>query len=138
MTARTRIRQAVQTAYAAIPSIKQIYIGRRRTIPEASLPALVIYIEAEEKQLETLTPSPIYTRTITLITEIHARNQDPQQLEELLDTLCSARENALLADPTLGGLATDLRFISDTYDLTQDGQTPSSIAETSDQIEYTD
>lgn len=137
MPIRTDIRKALKTIYEAQPGITTVYLGRRRTIPQAALPAICIYVEDEEKQVAYAEKPRVFDRRLDIVSEIHVQAADPQAVEELLDLLCDVREAAVLADETLGGLVTEIVPVSDGYDVDESGSRPAAVAECRDRVLYT-
>lgn len=137
MPARTDIRNAVKTILEAIAGITTVYIGRHRAIPPETLPAACVYINREDRELETIGSPREFARRLEMVTEIHAQANDTKALEELLDTLCAARETAILADETLGGLVETIEPESDEYTLEEEATRPAGVAICRDQILYT-
>lgn len=136
MTTRTDIRSALKTIIEGVEGITTVYLGRRRSIPETALPAACIYVESENKEPDTLN-SGEYTRTLTLVTEIHVQANSAEAAETLLDTLCDRRETAIAADETLGGLVERIDFDADEYTAEEDARRPAAVAVCRDSALYT-
>jgi hypothetical protein len=138
MPARTEIRTALETIYEELSGIATVYIGRRRSIPAAALPAVCIYIDEEEKELSSTGKPRVFQREMSLVSEIHVNAANAQEAEELLDTLAAAREAAILADETLGGLVEYILPKADVYDIDEEGQRPAAVAACTDAVLYVD
>lgn len=136
MSTRTSIRSAIVTLCEGIDGIATVYAGRRRTIPETALPAICVYVEGEEKQLSSISTPRVYERQLTVTCEIHAQGNSPDAVEAALDGYCSDREDALLADETLGGLAIRTTLSSDEYEVDEDARRPAAVAICRDVILY--
>jgi len=136
MSTRTDIRNAVKTISEAVSGITTVYIGRRRTIPASALPALCIYIEEEEKELNSMATPRTFVRQMAITSELHATAASAQAAEELLDTLTAARETAILADETLTGLVESIFPASDEYNIDEEGSRPAAVAICRDVVIY--
>jgi hypothetical protein len=128
MSTRTDIRDFYAALYAGLDGIDTVYRGRRRHIPENALPAVCVYVESEEKGPGQIGGSDMMERRLSVVSEIHVNGTNLQTVEETLDTLCAAREAALFADETLGGLVLDTAPQSDEYTINDEGRRPGGVA----------
>lgn len=109
MSASVR-EQLVRAVVAAIdgsgkPSGLNVHRSRTRAIGNDQLPAVVVYLLQETLPPERQQPArgrQIARRTATLVCECRAKGV---LADEALDPLTTWVVQALLADPTLGGLA---------------------------------
>lgn len=136
MPTRTDIRAAVETLTEGLAGITTVYRGRKRSIPSDALPAACIYIEREEKELDTIGTPRTFQRALTIVTEIHVQANSAEAAENLLDTYTAAREDAVLADETLGGSVESIFPQSDDYELSEEGQRPGGVATCTDLVIY--
>lgn len=105
---RERIVAAVQAALAGITGIDGLAVERDRTLPveEGELPRLVVY-EGEEALASGFSGEDLWE--LQLDVEGYADGADIAAAAAALATLRAKVDQALRADPTLGGLARDLR-----------------------------
>lgn len=136
MSKCTDIRNALKAIYTAMPGIATVYLGRQRSIPVHALPAICIYTENEEKALAHMGKPRVFDRGMDLVSEIHVQASTTQAAEELLDTLCAAREVAILNNETLGGLVDSILPVLDEYEIDEDGRKPAGVAECRDNVTY--
>ena len=132
MNYKTAVRSALKKLYEEMPGVKTVYLGRRRGIPSAALPALCVYLESEEKTLANMGTPRAFDRTLRVETEIHVRGSNPEAAEELLDYLCTIREETILTDETLGGLVESILPTLDEYQLSEEPETAAAVAKCSD------
>lgn len=135
MATRTQIRDAIKAVAESIDGITTVYVGRRRAIPESKLPAACVYVEREIKELDRL-GSDENARRLEIITEIHLQANTAEAVEEELDTLCAARETAMLADAALDALIFDITFVEDEYQAVEDVRRPAGVALCRDALTY--
>ncbi|MBG3875500.1 hypothetical protein FVW20_00275 [Desulfovibrio oxamicus] len=109
MTAtRKQITKAVEALLkAALPTVEgRVYRSRVRHIQSKRLPAIGVYGLKEALDAKDTSP-PRYTRDLTLAVEVVANGEG---MDDTLNDLADAVEDALVADPTLGGLVQDLEM----------------------------
>lgn len=106
MATRKQITKAVEALLkASLPTVEgRVYRSRVRHIQSTRLPAIGVYGLKEDLDDEGTSP-PRYTRDLTLSVEVVANGE---AMDDTLNDLSDAVEDALLADPTLGGLVQDL------------------------------
>jgi len=108
----TATRQQIVTAVAAmlravLPAVDgRVFPSRVRHIQSARLPAIGVYGLKEALDDEGTSPRR-YTRDLTLAVEVVANGEG---MDATLNELADAVEDALEADPTLGGLVQDLEL----------------------------
>jgi hypothetical protein len=105
MSSKTeQILSAVQTALAGTTGVStRIYRDRWEALARNEMPALVIHPEMEDQTVEVLP----YTRsTLTIQVDVLISGSP---LSTLADPTRVSLHSKLMADPTLGGLAIDVR-----------------------------
>lgn len=133
---RTDIRNALRTLYGDMTDIKTIYLGRRRAIPASAMPAICIYANGEEKELNSIGSPREFERKMEVVSEIHIQGTSTEAVEALLDQLCAVREAIVLSDETLSGMVESIFPDSDEYEVGEDGRTPGAVAICTDVAVY--
>lgn len=136
MSSRSDIRAAIATIAESLPSIKSVFIGRRRTIQPHQLPAACVYVEREAKELNSIQSPRSFRRELTVVTEFHIRADSPEAAELALDGLCAERDAALLANESLDGCAFSALPVSDQYEISEEAAAPAAVAICSDSVVY--
>lgn len=92
--------------------------------------AALVYATNETVEAATLTYPRKLSRTLSLIVEVMRRNAAASSgdLDDSLDTLCVAVEEAIAADQTLNGLADDIILASTQVTMSGDGDAPIGVA----------
>lgn len=109
--ARTQIRDAVVTILQNATVADTVSKSRVYPIPANTVSMALVYTNSESVIETTLTYPRKYNRELTLSIDCVARDSD--YLDDRLDRLCEAVENAIGADNTLGGVVKDC-VLSDT------------------------
>lgn len=110
----TPVREQVLAAFAALLERIEVagrpvtvYRGRRKAVPDERLPAVVMRSAPQSAEQE----SAAVTRNIERITVTAlARDASDAGLDRALAELWAALQQALEADPTLGGIAVDVNL----------------------------
>jgi hypothetical protein len=109
--ARTQIRDAVVTILENATVADTVSKSRVYPIPANTVSMALVYTNSETVLETTLTYPRKFNRELTLSIDCVARDSD--YLDDRLDRLCEAVENAIGADNTLGGVVKDC-VLSDT------------------------
>ena len=117
---RTAIRdRVVKKLKAETAAADRVYGSRILPLPEADLPALLVYTQ-NEPSIEVFAESPrVFDRTLQLIVEIIAMQSD--QLDAQLDAIARIVETIVLADRLQGGFARDTLLSSITVQFSEEG-----------------
>lgn len=107
--ARKTVRDALTTAVTGLTTTgANVYQSRVYPIEAAGLPGLLVFAEADRVVDSTLNGNRTLYRQTTFVVEAHAKATSA--LDDTLDLICEEVEVALAADPTLGGVCTDLQI----------------------------
>jgi hypothetical protein len=109
--ARTQVRNAVVSMLQTAAVADTVSKSRVYPIPADTVSMALVYTNAEAIPQTTLTYPRKFERELNLVVECVARDSD--YLDDRLDRLCEAVENAIGADNTLGGVVKDC-VLSDT------------------------
>ncbi len=108
---RRQVRDDLVTTLTGLGLTRSnVFTGRAHAIAEASLPALFIRTPSEESMFDNMGSDPAYQRNITASIGILAAGDE--DVGNTLDAIAVQVENAIHADPTLGGTADDLMLVS--------------------------
>ena len=108
---RKQVRDDLVTTLTGLAQTgTNVFKGRAHPIPDASLPALFVRTPSEESGWSNVGPDPAYQRNITAIIGIVAVGGET--VIDTLDSIAVLVENAIHADPTLGGTADDLMLVA--------------------------
>ncbi len=108
---RKQVRDDLVTTLTGLAQTgSNIFTGRAHAIAEASLPALFVRTPSEESGWSNIGGDPVYQRNITAIIGILAAGDE--NVGNTLDSIAVLVENAIHADPTLGGVADDLMLVA--------------------------
>ncbi len=108
---RKQVRDDLVTTLTGLAQTgTNVFLGRAHPIAEAKLPALFIRTPSEESGWSNVGPDPAYQRNITAVIGIVAVGGE--NVINTLDSIAVLVENAIHADPTLGGTADDLMLVS--------------------------
>lgn len=121
--ARRRIVLAAVTALTGLPTTgDRVKPGRAAPMPVASTPYLLVYARPERSASLTMKgPGRKLQRELTLAVEAVMGSADDN--DEQSDTIALEVEQALAADPTLGGVCRDLVLSSTLPDASAEGET---------------
>ncbi len=101
---RTQIRQAFKALLETIPALAAgVHLTRMTPVPQASLPAYLIYAMEEDFSLDGTANAQL--RELTLNAELLFSGTD--SLDDIADDHALAVEKIVATDRTLGGLAYD-------------------------------
>lgn len=123
MTTRTaQIVGALVASLQASPAVSgHIYRARTRPLPADATSGVVVRV-----QNSTITPSVINGGPMDFATQVaiecYVRSRTGTDLDVAVDSLLSAAYARVLADTTLGGLATDVLPQAISYDFDADGE----------------
>ena len=132
---RQQIRDAFVTALTGLTTTgANVFGSRLYDLEPGDLPALLIYTTAEESAPDTLTRPRGVARELSLTVE--ARAKGVSGVDNTLDTICAEVENAIGADPTLGGGAHDAFLTSTEIVFDTDGDTPHAQASLTFSVMY--
>lgn len=134
---RKTIRDAVVTILtnASIVATGQVYSNRRFRIDEDSLPALNVY-SATETSVPANNTQTTYLRTLTLIIMAVAENKASEAIDDSMDALALAVENAMKADLQLAGTAIDNSLTATDFVEDETGQITAGQIALTYQVKY--
>lgn len=117
--ARKQLRDAVLTALRALPTTgANVYQSRATPLTQDELPGIVIVMPSEQSAVSAGDAASKQDRVAQLLVIGMAEDAQP---EDTIDQIAAEVEAALLADPTLGGLAKNVSLDSTVKDI-GDGQ----------------
>ena len=118
MSTRTSIRNAIGTALttAGVVVTANLIRGRNNTIASTSFPSAAVYAINEQIEVQTM---PIgrgtQFRQLQVMVDYFTARTSTTIIDDLFDAGSAAVEAAILADPTLGGIARDTHLTSVDY-----------------------
>ena len=118
MSTRTNIRTATANALtgASVVVTANILKGRNNTIASVSFPSAAVYAVQEQVEVRSLSPSNrVQYRQLSLMVDYFIAESGTYLIDDLFDTGSAAVEAAVLADPTLGGVCSDLHLTAVDY-----------------------
>ena len=118
MSTRTNIRTATANALtgASVVVTANILKGRNNTIASVSFPSAAVYAVQEQVEVRSLSPSNrVQYRQLALMVDYFTAESGTYLIDDLFDTGSAAVEAAVLADPTLGGVCSDLHLTTVDY-----------------------
>lgn len=99
----------------------RVYPARRIPLQRVELPAVAVYVPTESVEVTSRATAPReLDRRVQLVVE--AIVQQAENADDALDELALGVENALHADWTLGGVASDLLLVNTEVDVVDDGR----------------
>lgn len=132
--ARTQIRDAVVTILENATVADTVSKSRVYPIPANTVSMALVYTNTETVLETTLTYPRGFTRELTLNIDCVARDSD--FLDDRLDRLCEAVENAIGADHTLGGVVKDCVLTDTQITLDFNGDAPIGSAKMQFRVMY--
>ena len=120
--AREQVRNAVVSVLTTAAVATTISKSRVWPIPAGSNSVVLVYTNTESIPQTTLTYPRKFDREMNLIIECVAR--DISTLDDRLDDLCEAVEDAIGADNTLGGVVKDCVLTDTQITLDSTGDAP--------------
>ena len=118
MSTRTNIRTATANALtgASVVVTANILKGRNNTIASVSFPSAAVYAVQEQIEVRSLRPSDrLQYRQLALMVDYFTAESGTYLIDDLFDTGSAAVEAAVLADPTRGGVCSDLHLTTVEY-----------------------
>ena len=117
---RHLIREAVVAAIDARPVFAgRSFSGRARSTEIEEMPVALVYALVEESTHYDVDLT--LSRTATVAIEIKGAATGEQEIDDVLDDLCSEVEAAIYADQTLGHLALGLELVQTTIHIDGSG-----------------
>ena len=133
---RQQIRDAVVTAVTGLTTTgSNVFASRVYPVEDSSLPCLAVF--TNEESAEHLTMSARGSRPMNRVLELVVAGvaQATSSLDDTLDTIIKEAEEAIAADPTLGGIARDSMLTEISIEL-EPGDKPTGTARMSFQVGY--
>lgn len=119
---RQQIREKVALVLSTASAAATISQSRVHALPAGTTTAALVYTVSETVTDTTLTRPRALMRELVLAIELVARAT--ADLDDTLDGLCVKAEEAIGADPTLGGLAKDTILRTTTINQRFEGDAP--------------
>jgi hypothetical protein len=120
---RRRIRQAVATRLTNLATTgTRVFISRVYPLAESKLPGILIYTPQESSQVDSITKPRGLARGVNVVVE--GVVESTGALDDDLDQIAVEVEQALGADPSLGGLVKDTRLSGTQIMHAGDGKKP--------------
>lgn len=132
---RRQIREAAGTALTGLSTTgANVFQSRVRPVAENKLPCLLISSEEESSDMASIGYPRLMQRSLTL--SVKAVAKATANLDDTLDQICKEVEVALAADPTLGGVAKDLRLAETRIGIDAESDKPVGVADMLWQADY--
>lgn len=120
---RKQIRDAIKTTLTGLTTTGQrVYLQRNYPMQASALPGLLIYTNSETAEPVTMTRPQKSRRELSLTVEGLAKAN--ATLEDTLDAIAREVEEALGADPSMGGLAKTSFLTGTEIEFNADGENP--------------
>lgn len=132
--ARKQIRDEVVTILTNAQVADTISKSRVYPIPANTVSMALVYTNTDSVSQTTLTYPRKFDREMMLVVECVARDSD--YLDDRLDRLCEAVENAIGADNTLGGKVKDCILMDTQITLDFSGDAPIGSARMQFRVSY--
>jgi hypothetical protein len=132
--AREQVRDAVVSILQSAAVADSVSKSRVYPIPAKTISIALVYTNTESIVQTTLTYPRKFEREMTLVVECVARDAD--YLDDRLDRLCEAVENAIGADNTLGGVVKDCVLNDTQITLDSSGDAPIGSARLQFRVSY--
>lgn len=136
---RQQIREAVKAALVAASTAAGSRVYESRGIPwgMGELPAISVYSLNEQVDEGSRTTAPReLDRTVNVAVDLVVSVPAQGAVDDVLDALALQVENAMHADRTLGGVASDLMLISTEMGTVEGGQRPIAAAQLVYAVQY--
>lgn len=136
---RKQIRDAVETTLVSAVSLVsgRVYASRVYALSDAKLPAVAIYSASESSSTMSFgmgINAVKMMRELSLNVEAYVAVNDV--FDDNVDAICVQIEEAIGADPTLGGLAKDAVLVSTEIDYDGATETPVGVARLTYTVQY--
>ena len=104
---RSQIRDAVVAALENLPTTgSRVYAGRTRPLAKDHAPTILVYAIEESSDVDAMGANATLFRNLTLAVE--GRVIGAETPDAALDRIAAEVEPAIVADPTLGGIAREV------------------------------
>ena len=122
----TAERKAIRQAMASLlvgktAAADRVFANRTAPLWEAELPAIIVYTRSEASRILDAAAKR-YERTVSLSVECVA--QAVNDVDDVLDDMAEAIEQAVAADDTLAGTASDVEVTSTELEVVETGEKP--------------
>mgnify|MGYP001181139922 CR=1 FL=1 len=97
-------------------------VHETRVYPLETLPALVIYTKSETSEPLVIGSDRLMSRELSVVVEGYAKATS--NFDDTIDTISKEVEEAISADPTLGGLAKDTYLEATEIEFNAEGEQP--------------
>jgi len=129
--ARQQIRVAIATLVTGLTTTgANVFPSRVHPLQDTDLPGLTVYTTTEDVETDTMmmgTPlAREQHRSLNVVVESYVKAT--ANFDNILDTIAVEVEKAILADPTLGGLAKDTVLSNTEISLLSEGDKPVALA----------
>lgn len=132
---RQQIRDAIVTALTGLATTgASVFRSRIYPIEAARLPGLCVYTMTEASEIETISRPRLSSRDLTVAVEAYVSGVS--NYDNTLDTISAEVEQALAADPSLGGLAKDLKIAAFEAEFAGEGEQPVAVGRITVAVEY--
>ena len=132
---RQQIRERLATVLTGLTTTAaRVYQSRIYPMADTNLPGLTIYTLDEEAEIMTLTAPRRSERTLRLMVE--ARAKTVNNLDDVLDTICTEVEKALGVLSALDGYAKEWNLARTEITFSGEGEIPVGIAAMEYRVKY--
>jgi hypothetical protein len=120
---RQQIREYFGTTLTGLTTTgSNVYESRVYPLDNGKLPALLIYTKAEVSMPIVIGTDRSMSRELSVVVEGYVKST--ANFDDTIDTICKEVEEAIAADPTLGGLAKDTYIESTDIEFNAEAEKP--------------
>lgn len=120
---RQQIREYFGTTLTGLTTTgSNVYESRAYPLDNGKLPALLIYTKSEVSMPIVIGTDRSMSRELSVVVEGYVKSTS--NFDDTIDTICKEVEEAIAADPTLGGLAKDTYIESTDIEFNAEAEKP--------------
>ena len=120
---RQQIREYFGTTLTGLTTTgSNVYESRVYPLDNGKLPALLIYTKSEVSMPIVIGTDRSMSRELSVVVEGYVKST--ANFDDTIDTICKEVEEAIAADPTLGGLAKDTYIESTDIEFNAEAEKP--------------
>lgn len=132
---RQQIRDDIVTTLTGLATTgSNVFRSRIFPLEQTKLPALCIFTKSEAVEFDTIGLPRSINRVLDVAVEAYVIGT--ANYDNSLDTIAVEIEEAIAADPTLGGLAKDAQVTAFEADFSGDGEQPVAVGRFTVTVEY--
>lgn len=112
----------------------KVYASRVYPLQSENLPAVLVYTTSEESEETAFSKQRVQDRVVSVIVEGYVKANS--NFDDTLDSIAREVEEALLDDPTCGGLSKNMVLTSTEAEYSGDGEAPVGTIRMTFQVNY--